>query len=104
MRIDGVLALFPSITKDYFGLKNFGVNYGLVFTAWGIGGFMLSKLAGWVYDAKGTFTFAFYTSIALLIVAGITTFLVKAPHQVIANAASGERESRGQLATEPTES
>ena len=31
------LALFPSITKDYYGLKNFGVNYGLVFTAWGTG-------------------------------------------------------------------
>ena len=27
--------------KDYYGLKNFGVNYGLVFTAWGIGGFAL---------------------------------------------------------------
>ncbi len=36
------LSLFPSITKDYYGLKNFGVNYGLVFTAWGVGGFMLS--------------------------------------------------------------
>ncbi len=31
------LALFPSITKDYYGLKNFGMNYGLVFTAWGVG-------------------------------------------------------------------
>ena len=40
------LALFPSITKDYYGLKNFGVNYGLVFTAWGLGGFMLALLAG----------------------------------------------------------
>ncbi|MDP6381523.1 MAG: OFA family MFS transporter, partial [Phycisphaerae bacterium] len=36
------LALFPSITKDFYGLKNFGVNYGLVFTAWGVGGFMLA--------------------------------------------------------------
>ena len=36
------LALFPSFTKDYYGLKNFGVNYGLVFTAWGVGGFMLA--------------------------------------------------------------
>ena len=35
------LSLFPSATKDYFGLKNFGVNYGLVFTAWGAGGFVL---------------------------------------------------------------
>jgi MFS transporter, OFA family, oxalate/formate antiporter len=36
------LSLFPSLTKDYYGLKNFGVNYGLVFTSWGVGGFMLS--------------------------------------------------------------
>ena len=77
------LALFPSITKDYFGLKNFGVNYGLVFTAWGIGGFMLAKLAGMVFDRTKEFTFAFYTSIGLLIVAAIVTFVVKAPHHVI---------------------
>ena len=44
------LALFPSITKDFFGLKNFGMNYGLVFTAWGVGGFMLAKLAGMIFD------------------------------------------------------
>ena len=80
------LSLFPSITKDYFGLKNFGVNYGLVFTAWGVGGFMLSKLAGWVYDGKiveawkGSFNFAYYTSAVLLVVAAIMTFFVKAPH------------------------
>ncbi|MCZ7638503.1 MAG: MFS transporter [Verrucomicrobia bacterium] len=56
------LALFPSVTKDYYGLKNFGVNYGLVFTAWGLGGFMLSLLAGKVYDQTHAFTFAYYCS------------------------------------------
>ena len=40
------LALYPSVTKDYYGLKNFGVNYGLVFTAWGLGGFMLPLAGG----------------------------------------------------------
>ena len=82
------LSLFPSITKDYYGLKNFGVNYGLVFTAWGIGGFMLAQFAGWVYDGriveawKGGFTFAYYTSAALLVAAAILTFALKAPqHQ-----------------------
>lgn len=80
------LSLFPSVTKDYYGLKNFGVNYGLVFTAWGIGGFLLSKFAGWVYDGKvvetwkGSFAFAYYTSAVLLVVAAAATFLVKAPH------------------------
>ncbi|MHB8866157.1 MAG: L-lactate MFS transporter, partial [Pirellulaceae bacterium] len=44
------LALYPSVTKDYYGLKNFGVNYGLVFTAWGVGGFVLPLVAGRLYD------------------------------------------------------
>jgi len=74
------LALFPSVTKDYYGLKNFGVNYGLVFTAWGLGGFMLSLLAGKVYDATRVFTFAYYCSAGLLVTAAVVTFLVKPPH------------------------
>ncbi len=73
------LALFPSITKDFFGLKNFGMNYGLVFTSWGVGGFVLALLAAKVRDATDSFAFAFYTSAALLIAAAIMTFLVKAP-------------------------
>lgn len=73
------LAIFPSITKDYYGLKNFGVNYGLVFTAWGLGGFMLALLAGKVYDQTHAFTFAYYCSAGLLVVAAIVTFLIRPP-------------------------
>jgi OFA family oxalate/formate antiporter-like MFS transporter len=75
------LALFPSITKDYYGLQNFGMNYGLVFTAWGVGGFMLALLAGKVYDATGNFNFAYYCSASLLILAAMVTFIVKPPQQ-----------------------
>ena len=80
------LSLFPSITKDFYGLRNFGVNYGLVFTAWGVGGFMLALLAGKVYDGaiiasmKGSFAFAYYCSAVLLVAAAAATFLVRAPH------------------------
>ena len=80
------LALFPSATKDYYGLKNFGMNYGLVFTAWGIGGFILAQFAARVFDGKiveawaGSYNFAFYTSAALLLLAGVMTFIVKPPH------------------------
>jgi OFA family oxalate/formate antiporter-like MFS transporter len=80
------LSLFPSATKDFYGLKNFGMNYGLVFTAWGIGGYMLSQFAARVYDGKvveawkGSFNFAFYCSAALLVVAAILVWLLKAPH------------------------
>jgi OFA family oxalate/formate antiporter-like MFS transporter len=71
------LALFPSITKDYYGIRNFGVNYGLVFTAWGLGGFTLSLLAGQVYDQTQTFTFAYYCSAILLVVAALVTLVLR---------------------------
>ena len=80
------LSLLPSATKDFYGLKNFGVNYGLVFTAWGVGGFMLAKLAGWVYAGDivakwaKSFDFAFYTSVVLLVIAAVVAYLLKVPH------------------------
>jgi OFA family oxalate/formate antiporter-like MFS transporter len=80
------LALFPAITKDFFGLRNFGVNYGLVFTAWGMGGFMLSQVAGKLYDKYHTFNIAFYGSVALLILAAAVTPLVRPPRAKSATA------------------
>lgn len=80
------LALFPSVTKDYYGLKNFGVNYGLIFTAWGLGGFMLSLLAGRVYDQTQAFTFAYNCSAGLLVAAALITFVVNPPHSKAASA------------------
>lgn len=77
------LSLFPSITKDFYGLKNFGMNYGLVFTAWGVGGFMLAKLAGMMYVKYQTFAIAYYGASGLLILAAITVFLLKPPHHAI---------------------
>jgi len=74
------LSLFPSITKDFYGLKNFGMNYGLVFTAWGVGGFVLALVMGKVYDATQSFTYAYFTASALLVVAAVLTFVIKPPH------------------------
>lgn len=76
------LSLFPSITKDFYGLKNFGVNYGLVFTAWGVGGFMLAKLAGKMYDLHQTFAYAYYGAIGLLAFAAVLVFFLRTPHHV----------------------
>lgn len=73
------LALFPSITKDYYGLKNFGVNYGLVFTAWGFGGFLLAQVASKINDRLGVFTYNYYGAAALLVVAAVMTFALKPP-------------------------
>ncbi len=84
------LSLFPSITKDFYGLKNFGVNYGLVFTAWGVGGFSLSLLAGKMYDITTSFNVAYYGASSLLILAAVMTFFLKSPHRVETSGRKGK--------------
>jgi len=73
------LSLFPSATKDYFGLKNFGVNYGAVFTAWGVGGFFMPIISGKVFDATGNFNSAYLIAGVCLIISAVLSQLVKAP-------------------------
>lgn len=73
------LSLFPSITKDLWGLKNFGMNYGLVFTAWGMGGFVLSRVSQMLKASSGNFTSSFIVAGTLLIMGAGLTFLIKSP-------------------------
>ncbi|HXX80528.1 MAG TPA: OFA family MFS transporter [Thermodesulfovibrionales bacterium] len=73
----GGLALLPAFTADFFGPKNLGFNYGLVFLGWGLG-FFMARLAGTIKDVTGVLDYAFYLSAAVLIVAVI---LVRVTHR-----------------------
>jgi OFA family oxalate/formate antiporter-like MFS transporter len=73
------LTLFPAMNMDFFGLKNAGVNYGFIFTAWGAGGVLGSIGAGFAKDVFGSFNMAFYVAAGLLIVATVLAGLVKPP-------------------------
>ena len=74
----GLLALFPSFAADYYGPKNLGMNYGLIFIGWGLGAFM-PKLGGIIQDATGSLNLAFYISGTLLIVSFIISVVIKRP-------------------------
>lgn len=74
-----LLTLFPAATADYYGTKNFGVNYGLVFTAWGVGGVFGSIAAGKIVDATGSYGGAYTLAAGLCIAAALLTFAAKAP-------------------------
>ena len=72
------LALFPATVSDFWGAKNFGLNYGILFTAWGLGGVFGPLLAGSIADATGSYRLAYYIAAGLLIAAaGLTTITRK---------------------------
>jgi len=72
------LSLFPSFTKDLYGLKNFGINYGIVFTAWGVGGFILSRLSQMLQASSGgSFSSSFITAGILLALGAVLTLTLK---------------------------
>lgn len=71
------LSLFPSFAKDMWGIKNFGMNYGVLFTAWGVGGFVMSKASERLAAATGTFSSAFLLAGIMLLLGSTLTFMVK---------------------------
>jgi OFA family oxalate/formate antiporter-like MFS transporter len=63
------LSVFASTTADMYGTRNLGMNYGLLFTAWGAAGILGPMIAARVYDAFGDYRYAFYAASALAVVA-----------------------------------
>jgi MFS transporter, OFA family, oxalate/formate antiporter len=73
------LSLIPSFTKDLWGLKNFGMNYGIVFTAWGVGGFVMSRLSQMLYAQSGNYNYSFVAA-GLLLIAGVVLTITLKKH------------------------
>ncbi|MBI1920941.1 MAG: OFA family MFS transporter [Geobacter sp.] len=72
------LALFPSFAKDYWGLKNYGLNYGVLFTAWGVGGFVMGRVSEMLNAQPGGLQMSFTLAGTLLAFgAGMTIFLAE---------------------------
>ena len=74
----GGLALLPAFTADYFGPKNLGLNYGLVFLGWGIA-FFVPQVAGYIRDTSGSLDYAFYISGGLLLAAVLLSRFIRRP-------------------------
>jgi nitrate/nitrite transporter NarK len=73
------LSLFPSATKDYFGLQNFGANYGLIFSAWGIGGFVFPRVSQMIVASTGTQNTAYLLCSILLVASALMSLMTKSP-------------------------
>jgi OFA family oxalate/formate antiporter-like MFS transporter len=75
----GNFALFPSATADFFGTKNLGRNYAMVFTSYGVGGIAGPILGGMVFDATGSYLWAFLPAGVLCLAAAGMAFLLRPP-------------------------
>lgn len=79
------LSVFASTAADFFGTKNLGLNYGLLFTAYGVAGVIGPLIAGRVFDAFDDYSYAFYIAAGLAIVALISISLARPPGRVASN-------------------
>ncbi len=84
----GYLALLPSFTADYFGAKNIGANYGIMFTAYGISGMFVPWYSAGVMDTArqagdlaGGYNQVYVTLAVVAAIGGVLVFLVKKPAQ-----------------------
>ncbi|MBT3344265.1 MAG: OFA family MFS transporter [Gemmatimonadetes bacterium] len=59
LNFGGNFALFPSATADYFGSKNLGMNYGWIFTAYGVAGILGPVVGGVLYDVTSQYVMPF---------------------------------------------
>jgi len=76
--LGGWLAMAPTITLRFFNPDQYAQNYGIIFTAYGVGALVGTLVVGRVRDFFGTYVYVFYP-MALLAIVGIVVahFLLK---------------------------
>ncbi len=66
--LGGWLALAPTATLALFNPENYARNYGLVFTAYGVGAVLGTLTAGRIRDVMGSYLYAFYPMAFLAVI------------------------------------
>jgi OFA family oxalate/formate antiporter-like MFS transporter len=73
------LSVNASTTSDFWGTKNAGINYGMLFTAWGVAGIIGPRIAGVLFDKYKNYQMAFYTAAILAAVALLCELAARRP-------------------------
>jgi OFA family oxalate/formate antiporter-like MFS transporter len=75
------LAVFPATCKDYFGIRNFGLNYGCLFAAFGSAGLIMPWVNGFIEDRTGSLDLSYAILGGFLLVAAVLAVVSKAVGQ-----------------------
>ena len=73
------LSVNASTASDFWGTKNAGINYGMLFTAWGVAGIIGPKIGGYFFDRTRSYQSAFYVAAGLAAVALICESFARRP-------------------------
>lgn len=74
----GTMGVFPSIVGDKFGMKYYGVNYGITFIGYSMAAYFGPRIAVRVSEANnGDFTLAFYIAFAFSLLGIALTLIFK---------------------------
>lgn len=71
--LGGWLAIVPTATLRSYGLKYYSQNYGLVFTAYGVGAISGVSTSGFLLDFNGNYHYVFYYILVLCFIGSIIT-------------------------------
>jgi OFA family oxalate/formate antiporter-like MFS transporter len=86
------LSVNGSAASDFWGTKNAGLNYGMLFTAWGVSGVIGPMVGAKLLQTSGGYKTPFYTAAVLAVIALVAELLAKRP-------AAPEAESRAAAVT-----
>ncbi len=95
----GWFAIFPSICAEMFGPKNLGMNYGILFTAYGLAAFIGPRLASVIKESSnGDYTLAFVIAGVMSVAGILLTFVAMYRAKRLAAAAAARAAQMGTAA------
>jgi OFA family oxalate/formate antiporter-like MFS transporter len=77
-----IFTLMPAATADFYGVRNLGVNYGFVFTGFGVAGVFGPLLGGKIRDVTGSYSTSYTISAVMLLVGTGLALTTRAPAAV----------------------
>lgn len=92
--LGGWLAIAPAATASYFGTKDYARNYGLVFTAYGIGAIIGNLMAGAAKDILGGYVNVFPYVAVLSVLGIVVAFVLLRPPAIAASKAVSASEAK----------
>jgi MFS family permease len=84
--------LFAYLSSRYFGLKNYGVIYGIIFMIFSVSAGIAPAVFGFSFDRYGSYDFIFSVAAILSLMGGLSMLLLGAYPQFDLSADNNELE------------